>query len=113
MSIEEIKEYLEEVERLIDAAMKEAMENDELKYKREQLRTVKRSIGQLEKKGIPVPKEMQDLKIHLVSELENIHTPEDGLTEIYDRCLALIMELGHVCQRTPHRDLYLLSLIHI
>jgi len=106
MSVDEIKKHVDALEHLIKEMEVDAAETEELRHKKEQLQTVKRSIAQLEKKGIPIPKEMQELKLSLVNALENGRAPIDGLVPVYDRLLDLIVDLGWICGRRPRKDLY-------
>jgi len=107
MNNDELKKHVDAIENLIHQVQRDVAENEEIRNKKEQLRTVKRSIAQLERKRIPVPKEMQDLKLTLVTDLENGEAPLNGLQPVYERLLDIIEDLGRLCGRSPRRDLYL------
>lgn len=106
MSFNDINEHFEAIEKIISEANEKATDNTELNNKREQLRTIKSSIAQLERKGIPVPEEIQQLQSSLFRDVEKLKSPIDGIVDVYIRALNIAIELAKLCGRNPRRDLY-------
>ena len=107
MKIKELNDHLEVIENIINEAKDGLDDNTDLSNKKEQLRTINRSIAQLERKKIPVPQEIQNLRTALSREVEKLKSPTDGVEMFYNRVLNLVVELGKVCGRSPRKDLYI------
>jgi hypothetical protein len=107
MKIKELNDHLEIVETIIKEAQNGHDDNAEFSNKKEQLRTINRSIAQLERKKIPVPQEIRNLRSALSRDIEKLKGPTDGIEAAYDRVLNLAVELGKACGRSPRKDLYI------
>jgi len=106
MSVNEINEHFAAIEKIISEANQKAADDTTLMNKKEQLRTIKRSIAQLERKGVPVPKEIQELQSSLFRDVEKLKSPIDGIVDVYNLALNIAIELAKLCGRNPRRDLY-------
>jgi len=106
MDIMEINKHFEAIENIITDAIEKFDDNVELKEKKEQLRTIKRSIKQLEKKGVSVPQEMKDLKLNLLRNIEEIESPKDDLLVSYNRALDITTRLAQLCGQSLWKDIY-------
>lgn len=106
MALENISIHLGEIERILKQTAVNLKDNPELKKKKEQLRVINRSISQWRKKGIPVPREMNDVRNSLVAQIKQHSLPGEDLQEMYDKALGIIVELGRICKRSPRKDLH-------
>ena len=82
---------------------------EEIQIKKKQLAAVQRTIRQLEKNRVPVPEGLSNEKLNLVSELNYLENASDGCIKVYESLLNIIFDLGRVCRRLPHKELYQLS----
>ncbi|MBC8466708.1 MAG: hypothetical protein H8D55_02605 [Deltaproteobacteria bacterium] len=107
MNIKELNDHLEVIETIIKEARDGLDDNTEFHNKKEQLLTIDRSIAQLERKKIPVPQEIRDLRTALNRDVEKLKNPMDGLEEFYNRLLDLVVSFGKACGKSPRKDLHI------
>lgn len=109
MNIKELNDHLDVIEAILQESKDGSENSKDLNNKHEQLQTINRSIAQLERKKIPVPKEIRDLHLALDREVKKLKSPSSGIAEAYDRLLKLVIELGKACGKSPKKDLYLIA----
>lgn len=108
MSLENMQKHLEALREFAEQAAGNGTDSGDLKVKKAQLQAVQKTIHQLERRGIPVPDGLNDEKISLataVAELEK----DSGIDEVYEALLDIVEQLGRICRRRPHHELYLRS----
>ncbi len=108
MSLQNVKEHLEALREFAEQAAENGQDAGDLKVKKAQLQAVQKTIRQLERRGIPVPNGLKDEKLSLataVGELEK----DSGTDLVYESLLDIVQQLGRVCKRRPHHELYLRS----
>ena len=109
MAMTEIEEHISAIEQIIQNASEQMEDNRQLDNVKQQIRSVRKSIRDLEKVGIPVPEEMHHLRDNLLKEKESLQSPINGLVAMYSRALKIVVRLGEMCGRSPRRDLYHLA----
>jgi hypothetical protein len=109
MNIKDLNDHLDAIEAIFQESKDGSGNSKDLNNNQEQLQTINRSIAQLERKKIPVPKEIRDLYVALDREVKKLKSPSSGIAEAYDRLLRLVIELGKACGKSPKKDLYLIA----
>ena len=109
MTDSEIQEHLGALKEYVRNVLTGSKDLDELRVKKAQLSAIQRTIRQLEKNRVPVPEGLSNEKLSLVSELNGLENASDGCIKVYESLLNIIFDLGRVCRRLPHKELYQLS----
>jgi len=76
-------------------------------YKEAQLRAIRNSIRQLEKRGVPVPNEMTDLRTSLESDITSSTEDSTAFDALYEDVIHLAVELARRAGRNVRKDLVL------
>lgn len=108
MSLENVQKHLEALREFAEEAAGNGQDAGDLKVKKAQLQAVQKTIRQLERRGIPVPDGLKDEKLSLataVGELER----DSGTDQVYETLLDIVEQLGRICKRRPHHELYMRS----
>lgn len=97
-SLNAIKEYV--------LGIHELKETNEIRLMRLQLRMIDRSIRQFEKAGIQVPEGVTSDRDGLEAKLKEIKSGPQGLVNVYDELIEILIQMGGVLARRPDRDIY-------
>ena len=108
MNYEDAKQSIIALKDYIQNSKISSDNNDELGVKKAQLRVIEKTIKQLERKGLPVPEVLYSEKSTFISEIKSSNT-SDTSSLLYEDLLDVLLQIGRILGRTPHRDLYLLS----
>lgn len=109
MSETTIQSHLQALNEYVNQARSGAGGLQEIRIKKKQLSAIQRTIRQLEKNSVPVPESISNEKLSLISEINNLEGTSDGCLHVYESLIQTIFELGRVCNKLPHKDLYRLS----
>ena len=107
--MEDVEKHLEALQSFADDAVNGAQPTDEsetVRVKKAQLRAISRTVSQLERSGVPIPKSIADEKSALTSEIDQLDKTSGTVTSVYTRLIDVLETIGRACGRQPHKDLY-------
>jgi len=109
MTENDIQSHLQAIKDYIAQAQNGGSDLGEIRIKKKQLSAIQKTIRQLDKNGIPVPESLNAEKLSLVNAINQIETSSGSSLKVYDAMIQMIFDLGRVCQKLPHKDLYQMS----
>ena len=109
MADNKIEEHLEALKKYVNQLQNGDGSLDDIRIKKKQLSAIGRTIRQLEKNNIPVPESLNSEKLTLVSEINQLENASNGCLMVYESLKEVIFQLGGLCHKTPHKDLYQMS----
>jgi hypothetical protein len=86
-------------------AKDEPPESKELTVKKAQLAGVQRLILQFGRRGVPVPRALNDERLRLAAEVKEFEQGKGSCRAVYEALLDVVEALGRVCHRRPRHDL--------
>jgi hypothetical protein len=102
MDHKEMHRHMEAIREYIRKATTDCR-GGELAVKRRQLTVIRRSIHEMEKAGIPIPRRLMSESASL--EAQTAKGTTCGCPALYEALLEIIEEAGRACGRKPYRDL--------
>jgi len=109
MAEEQVKAHLDALKEYISDIQNGAGNLDDIRIKKKQLSAIQRTIRQLEKNNVPIPKSLSNEKLSLVSEINDMENSSSGCLQIYQSLTGILFDLGRACCKNPHKDLYQMS----
>lgn len=109
MSETEIQPNLRALEEYVSQIQNGEGDLEDIRIKKKQLSAIQRTIRQLEKNNIPIPESISSEKLNLVSEINDMENASNGCLQVYNNLVKILFDLGRLCNKLPHKDLYRLS----
>jgi hypothetical protein len=107
MADDNVSLHLDALKRYSQAYTAGGANHSERTVKQAQLLAIQKTIGELEKRGIPVPEGLDAERISLASAVDSMEDTDAASATVYEALLDIVAELGVACGRRPHRDLRL------
>ncbi|MFH0963635.1 MAG: hypothetical protein V2A58_06445 [Planctomycetota bacterium] len=107
MADDDVTSHLDALKRYVRECPAKGADQRERAVRQAQLLAIQRTVGELERRGVPVPESLSAEMISLASAVDSMEDAVAGCAGIYEALLDIVAELGTACGKRPHRDLYL------